>query len=740
MPKAGGALTMRLRKLRATIGVFAVVFAAYVAYSYHRGAKEAAAPSGPPPIKSLDKKAQQQTTGGGHLERYREGKVAFSIKFGGELSYADGRTKLFDGVEISLPKNGKIVTITGREAELTAPPDREIGTAHISGDVTMKTSDGVTVKAAQADYDDKDGVARIPGPLTFSRGRTKGSGVGGTYDRNRDVLWILDKAEVDVSPDEKGSGAVHITSRTAGFARPEHYMKFSGSAHLEGEGRIINTEDATVFLSDDEQKIQRMELRTNSHIASQSGTSGADMQARDIDLAYAPDGRTLQTAHLMENAVVQLPGDPGKSGRRVAGDTVNIALGPDGSTVTNLTASNRVQVDLPPDGDTPARRIRSAALAASGPPVASGTTPAGLQRATFTGGVDFAETRPANAKKKIVAVNRTAKSERLDVTTKPGFGDVQTAEFYGTVHFTDGTDTSADAPVAIYDVTHDRLDLQPPVAGEHGTGPHVSNARLQVDARTIQLTLTSQSMKADTNVRSVVQQQRNAKQGSDVKMPGMLKQGEPVNIKANRLDYDGTASLATYSGNAHLWQEDTVVQADRIVLDDKNGNLHATTGVKTVMTLKQAPSENTKPAPSEKPPDPTTTVAEDFVYDDSKHLATYTTKAHMSGPDGDVTADKLELYLTEDGGELERAEGYGNVISRQVTRRAYGNHLTYLAAKDEYTMVGTPVKIYDDTPPNCKVTTGATLTFHQAIDTIRSIGNATSSQQTESIACGAVKN
>ena len=65
--------------------------------------------------------------------------------------------------------------------------------------------------------------------------------------------------------------------------------------------------------------------------------------------------------------------------------------------------------------------------------------------------------------------------------------------------------------------------------------------------------------------------------------------------------------------------------------------------------------------------------------------------------------------------------------------------MTYLAAKDEYTMTGTPVKIYDDTPPNCKVTTGATLTFHRAVDTIRSIGNETSTQKTESIPCGAVK-
>jgi lipopolysaccharide export system protein LptA len=731
---------MRARTLRTALGVFVIAFATYVALSYHRGSNKAAPPAGPPPITPIDHNAQQQTTGGGHLERYKEGKVAFSIRFGAELSYADGRTRLFDGVEITLPKNGKTITVKGREAELTAPPDRDIGTAHLSGGVTLTTSDGVTVAADKADYDDHDGVARIPGPLTFTRGRMKGSGVGGTYDRNRDVLWILDRARVDVSPDEKGQDAVHITSKSAGFARPEHYTKFAGGARLEGQGRVITTDDATVYLTDDEQRIHRMELRANSHIASLPGAGGADMKARDIDLAYAPDGRTLQTAHLVENAVVQLPGDPGTAGRRVAGQTIDIALAPDGSTVTSLNANNKVQVDLPPDADTPARRIRSATLVASGAPVANGETPGGLERATFAGGVDFRETRPANTKQKVAAISRTARAERLEVTTKPGFGDVQTAAFHGMVHFTDGTDTMADGPVAIYDVAGDRLDLQPPISGERGNGPHVSNSRLQVDARTIQLTLTSQSMKADTNVRSVIQPQRDDKQSSGGKMPGMLKQGEPVNVKANRLDYDGNVSLATYSGNARLWQEDTVVQADRIIVDDKNGNLHATTNVRTVMTLKQAPADNAAPPASAKPPDPTTTVAQDFLYEDAKHLATYTTKAHMSGPDGDITADKLELYLTQDGGELERAEGYGNVVSRQETRRAFGNRMTYLAAKDEYTMVGRPVEVYDLTAPDCKLTTGATLTFHRGTDTIRSIGNETSSQKTESIPCGTVKN
>ena len=37
---------------------------------------------------------------------------------------------------------------------------------------------------------------------------------------------------------------------------------------------------------------------------------------------------------------------------------------------------------------------------------------------------------------------------------------------------------------------------------------------------------------------------------------------------------------------------------------------------------------------------------------------TYTGDAHMSGPQGDMTAAKIELYLKPSGDELERAEAY----------------------------------------------------------------------------------
>ena len=132
---------------------------------------------------------------------------------------------------------------------------------------------------------------------------------------------------------------------------------------------------------------------------------GRGYDARDIDLTYAEDGRSLRFAKLVENGVVQLPAAGKTAGRRVAGNAIDIALAPDGTTVTNLNASDKVQVDLPAEGDLPAKRITSELL------VAEGTPEKGLQQATFAENVEYRETRAAQR-------NGLTQQELRDVLTQ----------------------------------------------------------------------------------------------------------------------------------------------------------------------------------------------------------------------------------------------------------------------------------------------------------------------------------
>jgi LPS export ABC transporter protein LptC len=745
------------KKARAVIAVFVIIFIAVVVLALrHRKAPQnsAAVPA------RRDKDCILENTQSGEFKQSKDGQVVFAMKFGAQCSYQDGRTRLGNGVNIRFTRDGKPYTIESREAEVVQAGD-DLNTGHFVGAVKL-TSEGTEITTEDATYDKPTGMLKAPGAVAFKRGRMQGTGVGATYDFNREVLWLLAQPHVTVTPDEKGQGAIDATAEAIGLARLEHYLKLTRAAHITAEGRVIDANEIMIHLTESNERVQMMELRGNSRITG-SGESGGpqSMSARDIDLTYADDGRTLQHSHLVENGVVQLPGEGTSAGKRIAGNTIDLAMSPDGKTVTNLNATENVQVDLPPDGDDPAKRIRSASLTAIGAP---GT---GLQNATFGGNVDYRETRAARGN--LPAVDRQARAVTLIVATKPGFGAIEQADFRGNVHFTDGPQVVADATHAIYHVDRDQIDLSP--SEDPGpSSPRVSDGRVTVEARAIEFTLGSRKLKADTRVRSSMLPQQKpagpdrgqtgARRGSDAgqtgvrpgtdpgqtgarpgtdagqpatHVPSILQQDQPVTVTSNRLEYDGAVGHAVYLGNSRLWQGATKVNGDTIIVDDSTGNLEARVNVHTEMMMDDVdPKTNVRKS--------TKSIGESdtFLYDDDKRLATYTGKAHLMGSQGDLAAEKLELFLMKDTNELDRIEGYGAngaVVVKESNRIATGARLTYLEKDQTYHMTGTPVEAVEIAPNDCKKSVGATLTFQRAVDTITMKGPNLIRSVSQPIAC-----
>lgn len=685
------------KKARVAIAAFVVTFAVIVALALFRGK------GGVPTNADIPKRERPEVafenTKGFDQKRTKDGKVVWAIKAGKQFTYADGHTQLAGGVEVESERNGRHFKVTAQEAEVFPDGNGGVKSARFQKDVKLSTQDGLLVTTNDATYEQAEAMVRVPGPVQFSKGRMSGSAVGATYDQNRDVLWLLERAHVEVAPDEKGAGAMDGVANSAGIARSEHYMRLTGSARITSEGKTASGNEITIDLTDDDKRVELLQLRGQSSIKG-GGKGPQSMSATDIDITYGEDGRTMQFAKLMQNAVVQLAGVGRGPGRRVAGNAIDIAMAPDGTTVTNLTANEKVQLDLPPDApDGPSRRIKSDSL------MAAGTPGGGLQEATFLGNVDYREMRAAH--RNLAAIDRTARSLKLIVKTNPGLGAIQQADFFGNVHFTDGATTTADSTYAIYRVTNDRLDLMP--SEDPGPPPMVSDGKVEVRARTIEFTLSTRAMKADTRVRSTFLPQKGARNGDATKMPSLLAQDEPVTVTSNRMSYDGVASQATYSGNSALWQGETTIKADTIVLDDKTGNLTAKEKVETVMMINHTDSKTNETKPVKQ-----NGRGQLFEYNDAKRLAVYTTDAFLSGPDGDINGDRIELFLKEKENALTRAEAYGKVMLQESMRKARGARLTYTVDDDRYLMTGNPVEVFEKNPPNCSLVSGTTFTYFRA--------------------------
>jgi lipopolysaccharide transport protein LptA len=596
---------------------------------------------------------------------------------------------------------------TGKQADVG--PDGS--TIDLNGDVHLESSE-VRARTEHATFAKNENLIRVPGAVELSEGKTSAKGVGMTFDRDKDVVTILDQAAISMAAE--GGATTEISCGTAIFARREHYRQFDKSVRMQRGGQLIEAETAVAHLSQDDKRIETIELRGATKITTANPSPGAlqELKGNDVTLTYAADGEALQHAVVGSAAVIQIAGEAGKPGREIVAGMMDIGLAPDGSTPTALNARDAVRLTIPPEGNTLGRTIEAASLNAKGEPGR------GLSRALFTGNVQFRERGPN--------VSRAASAATLDVGLKPGMSAIEDAKFAHTVRFEEGK-LLATAAAARYDVDEGTLELSGSEAG--APAPHVINDQIAIDAAKIDVTLEGPKMKAAAagtdKVKSILQPPKadaggrspgagGAPPSDKTRLPSMLKQDQPVNVTAANLDYDGTTSTTKYDGAAQLWQGDTSMKGESITIDGQSGDLMVS-AVTSATVLEQTGKDNTKERVR------SVATAKDLKYDDASRRLTYTGDAHMSSPEGDMTAAKIELYLKPSGNELERAEAYESVTLREQNRKTTGARMTYTTADERYVIVGAPVKIVDQCE---RETTGKTLTFIKSTDNIVVDGNS----------------
>lgn len=658
--------------------------------------------------------------------RTENGKVLFTLRPERYLVYPDGRIRLVNLTATFARGDQAPMDVQAGEADITPKPGAvadptKFDAMHLRGNVRITAGKALSLVTAEAVYNDLTGIMTTDKPAAIKRGNMSGSGTGATFDRDRAVIWLLADAKVRIGTDQ---GTVNVTSARAGLAEAEKYMRFEESVRMTRDGRLIETDNAVAYLTPDGGGITSLELRGNSRITGgASGDGGVpNMAGDDITITYNADTRLLERAVLNRAARLDLPEGGGRS---LAGDFIDIGFAGDGTTVTLLDATGAVELKIPAAGDDPSTEVRAPRLEARG------AAPKGLERATFSGGVEFREQLAAKGDR--AAVDRLGRSESLTLALDGGFDDIKDADFGGNVRFRDG-DVTAEAPEARYGVDTTRIALQ------GGTGvSRVVQEDGTVQATNIDLTLDPRKMVAKGNVRSTLKP--GARKDRKEPRPSILEDDQPVNITSRALDYDGATDRAVYTGDARLWQGDTVIQGETIVLDDKTGNLEARGNVRGQFMIRDESAKADAPQPK-----PTVVRADTLVYLESRRQATFRGKtAKVTGPDGDIVGERIELFLQEDGNTLQRAEAYESVTARlDGGRVATGSRLVYDAKTRRYEMRGSPLtvrrrfvdKTRDGAPTTrCEETKGAALTFDRSADTVSVVGANGAPSRTVPVPC-----
>jgi lipopolysaccharide export system protein LptA len=398
---------------------------------------------------------------------------------------------------------------------------------------------------------------------------------------------------------------------------------------------------------------------------------------------------------------------------------MEIAMAPDGATVTSLNGRDQVALDLPGAKGQASKSIRATSL------VAAGTAGQGLTTATFTDAVDYRETGGTPP------VKRTVTSRSLETALDGGLGDIREARFLGSVRLRDESGgAAANAEDMRYFVQTGQVELS---GGQGGPLPRVVNEQLAVDAERVEMSIEGSKMKATgakTPVRTVM---LPAKAGAKDarRTPGIMQQDQPVNGTSREMLYTGgEASTAEFTGGVRLWQgekAETVIQGEKVSIDSATGNLAAQGSVLSMMLV-----QDTNPTTKVRETSRSTGHGQQMLYDDALRTITYTTKARLIGPQGNLAAETIVVNLGANGQDVERLEASENVELKEVDRVTTGDHLTYVAATAEYNMSGKGrlVRMTRTTTDGCRRSEGSLLTFSRATDSLRIEGRVETRTQT----------
>jgi lipopolysaccharide export system protein LptA len=690
---------------RVGLGLFGIGFAiiVYAAMGERRGATPMERPA------RLDPRAIIESAGAA-FQQFRASKQDYVIEADRQLTYEGGATK-FIGVTIRVRnRGGRDFTVSGGEAE--AGENRQ--QLEITGKVTLTASDGFTVTAERATFTESDSTVRIPGAVAFHKGGMSGSGTGMTYNQATDVLSLAADAHVIVT-DEAGRPQTEFTSGTATLARHEKYLALEGNVHALRGAQVLEADHGVARLSDNEESITLIELRGNARVS--GGTAFNSMRARDIDLDYTDDGATLERVALRGGGAIVMNGDDeGATGRQFTGETLDLAFAAD-SSLTGVVGRDKVRVDLPGVEGMPARRVTAQAFDGAGEPGK------GLTAARFTEQVEYREAPPTGQP------SRTARSDALRLMLADEA--VTGATFTGRVAFEQG-DLQAVGAQAEYDPMKGTLRLS---GADGGVPPRVANTEVQIDAAAIDITLEGPRVLARGTVKTVLRPQTGT---GDTRLPGLLKQAEPVNVNAGALDYEQSGK-AVYTGNAALWQGETAVRADVLALDRMRGDLIASGAARSNLVFDTGASVGRAAeiryedaarritylsAPLSAPPGdrPIAPTTERGIAPTGDKPAAPVSLAQLSGVQGDLRARLINVMLAKDASRLERLDAQTEVTVRLDKRIATGDRLAYYPADERYVITGLPtmpVRIVEE----CRETSGRTVTFFKSAERIIVDGN-----------------
>ncbi len=162
----------------------------------------------------------------------------------------------------------------------------------------------------------------------------------------------------------------------------------------------------------------------------------------------------------------------------------------------------------------------------------------------------------------------------------------------------------------------------------------------------------------------------------------------PVFITAQKANFDHKAETAVYVGNARAWQGNNYVRAERLLLQQKEGQMFAEGKVQSMLYDVKQTIAGRKTRKS------VFAAADKMLFQRNLNLLRYEKNVDIRQGTDRIVAGVANVFLDKNN-ELSKTIISKNVVITQPNRRATGDYAQYTASDESVVLRGNPAKVID---------------------------------------------
>lgn len=548
-------------------------------------------------------------------------------------------------------------------------------------DVTFRTRDAATGRTATLEAPRAEFVPATKAFRVFEGVRVEGEGVS-----VRSVSFRYDpQARLLVSdgPVTALHGGLVASSRAGSVETGAGVVRFREEVRVAGEddrGRRVSLD------------AEEVDLTRGGGFAARGGvvlkTDELVLRGARARREASGDGDAVEASGEVRALLV-----PGREGApavpiRVEGDRLELRRNAAGSPERLRLEGAPARIDLPPDAASGARRAVATELDAS---LRDGV----LSRVNVPVPFTLAESAPERGARTSPPAARLLAAGSGQLTFGPDGREMETAVLDGGVVLSEGTATRVTAPRA----TLRSLDQSAVFAGTAETPARYEDEEARVSATVLTWFRGDERIEGAGSVKTSFR----GREGTEVL--GASTES-PVFSESDFLRVTLHERRILLTGNVTAWQEENVLRAQTILLDDAERSLRAEGDVRAVLRRRRVDAR-TKAAVVET----VTAAGSVLTHREAERLVRVEGSSSVVSGTWLMRADVTDVVLGPDR-TVDHAEARGNVVveDRADGRRGEGTRATWKPQADAVSLEGRPATAIDGKGNRM---TGAILTFQR---------------------------